>query len=150
MLTHLVAKTLVFDQSGKLLLLKRSSTDEHRPGGWDLPGGRIEDHEDIVTGAVREALEEAGLLLDPANMQLIFAATNAGFNTSYKQNISLIRLNYAVAVTNPAVALSDEHDDFMWCTIHEALELMTTPHYQALFKHIIDNQIVADLWQASI
>ena len=57
MQTHIVAKTIVFNPAGKLLFLRRSHDDVHRPGGFDFPGGQIDDAEAITTGAAREVAE---------------------------------------------------------------------------------------------
>ena len=48
MQTHIVAKTLVFNERGELLLIRRSTTDSHRPGEPDLPGGQVEAGEEIL------------------------------------------------------------------------------------------------------
>src|SRR5690242_1955170 len=45
----------------KLLLLKRRSNDVHKPGDWDIPGGRLELGEDPFLGLKRETKEETGL-----------------------------------------------------------------------------------------
>ena len=56
----------------EVLLLKRSPTLVFAPGAWVFPGGRVDpaDHRQGADraprlAAVREAAEEAGLLLDP-------------------------------------------------------------------------------------
>jgi 8-oxo-dGTP pyrophosphatase MutT (NUDIX family) len=50
------ARVVVEDSEGRLLLELRSDF-----GKWGLPGGVPDEHEDIVTCAVRETLEETGL-----------------------------------------------------------------------------------------
>jgi len=47
-------------KDGKALLLKRRLNDEHKPGTWDIPGGRLEAGEDPISGLRREVKEEAG------------------------------------------------------------------------------------------
>ncbi len=63
MQTRTIAKVLVLNDEGQLLVLRRSLNDLHRPGGYDFPGGDIEADESIEDGVVREAHEEAGLQL---------------------------------------------------------------------------------------
>ncbi|MCC6628543.1 MAG: NUDIX hydrolase [Chloroflexi bacterium] len=46
---------------GRVLLLRRAR--EPRRGAWDLPGGYLEADEHPSAGAVREAREEAGLVV---------------------------------------------------------------------------------------
>lgn len=53
---------LIVDQS-EILLLRRSLTTS-RPGQWGLPGGSIEVNESIEEAAIRETLEESGLVVE--------------------------------------------------------------------------------------
>jgi len=50
---------IVFDESGRLLLVKRANPPAQ--GRWSLPGGRQEPGETPVQGVVREVAEETGL-----------------------------------------------------------------------------------------
>lgn len=53
-------KAVIFDASGSVLLVARLSIT----GGflkWELPGGRVELHEDLDKGFMREIWEEVGL-----------------------------------------------------------------------------------------
>ena len=50
---------VVFDESGRLLLVKRANPPAQ--GKWSLPGGRLEPGERASQGVVREVLEETGL-----------------------------------------------------------------------------------------
>src|SRR3989344_6959854 len=51
-------------QEGKLLVIKRRSDDVHKPGQWDIPGGRLELGEDPMEGLRRETQEETHLEVD--------------------------------------------------------------------------------------
>lgn len=147
--THLVGKTLVFNARHELLILIRSSTDVHRPGGFDVPGGKIDDGEPVVDGAVREALEEAGLVLDPTAMQLLYANTAAGFNTSYNRNTNLVRLLFATSIADQAVTLSAEHDSYEWMSLDEAISRTDHPFQRTVLQYIKDNKIAQELWSAA-
>jgi 8-oxo-dGTP diphosphatase len=50
---------VVFDESGRLLLIKRANPPAQ--GKWSLPGGRQEPDESPEDGVVREVREETGL-----------------------------------------------------------------------------------------
>jgi 8-oxo-dGTP diphosphatase len=149
MITHVVAKTLVFDDEGKLLLLKRSANDEHRPGGLDLPGGKVEEGEDIITGAIREALEEAGLAIAPADLHWVYADTAATYNTDAKTKVNLVRVTFAAHVSNPQVRLSHEHDAFSWHTIDEAMELVTGSRFHEVLSHVVANNLEPEMWKGN-
>lgn len=52
---------VVFDESGRLLLVQRANPPAQ--GKWSLPGGRQEPDESSIDGVVREVLEETGLVV---------------------------------------------------------------------------------------
>ena len=55
------AKSFIVDKDNRVLILKRSMDDVHKPGVWEIPGGRLELGEDPVLGLMRETKEELGL-----------------------------------------------------------------------------------------
>jgi 8-oxo-dGTP diphosphatase len=117
------AKAALFDSDGKVLLLTRSDTDEQRPGEFDLAGGSIEVGEDIIEGVSREIREEAGLSVAPADLTLVYAATEA------YEKISVTRLLFVAKVSDAPVKLSHEHSDFKWVDIQTALTEFTHHFY---------------------
>ena len=59
------ALIIIFDNDMRVLILKRSSyPDQWMPNKWGLVGGGIEDGEDPIIAAKREAYEETGIKLD--------------------------------------------------------------------------------------
>ena len=74
--SDIVAKGIISDLSGKILLLKRTDGDKK----WDLPGGHVKDIEvergkqGLVDGYEREVAEETGLLVP--NEQEIYRFDN--------------------------------------------------------------------------
>lgn len=65
-----------------ILLTHRPETMSAHPGQVAFPGGKLEDGEDTVTAALREAQEE--LSIDPAQVRVVGSAqtfvTGSGFN----------------------------------------------------------------------
>ena len=49
------------DQDEPFVLLQLRAAWTHGGGTWALPGGALDSHEDSVSAAAREALEEAGI-----------------------------------------------------------------------------------------
>lgn len=147
MITDVVAKTFVFDDKGRLLLLKRSASDDHRPGGLDLPGGKVEEGEEVVAAALREAKEESGLIIDPQHIDWLYADTVATYNTDHKTVINMVRLTFIARVYKPKVTLSHEHDDFSWYTMKEAIEAVADLRYKAILEHIVSNDIATEFWK---
>lgn len=109
--TGLVAKVMVFDAGGRVLLLHDSSVDR-----WDLPGGHLKDGEGAEDGARREVAEETGLNLDSG------ALSAAGSRVAKYASGDKAVLTFEAHLPShrPAVALSPEHDDYRWVAAKEA------------------------------
>jgi isopentenyl-diphosphate delta-isomerase type 1 len=61
-LIHRVVHVLVFNNSGELLLQKRSREKDVAPGKWDTSvGGHVNPGEDVLAAARREMEEELGI-----------------------------------------------------------------------------------------
>jgi 8-oxo-dGTP pyrophosphatase MutT (NUDIX family) len=58
------ADNIVYDEQGRILLLKRSEIDTSKPGHFTIPGGHVDPGEDCETAAKRELKEEAGIDVD--------------------------------------------------------------------------------------
>jgi mutator protein MutT len=56
-----VAKILLYNSHGRILVLRRGETHPHFPGHLDLPGGEVEAGEQVDQAVVREVREETGL-----------------------------------------------------------------------------------------
>lgn len=57
---------LILTIGGKVLLLRRANTG-FADGSWSVPGGCLDDGETLTAAAAREAREELGIAIDPAD-----------------------------------------------------------------------------------
>lgn len=60
-----VAATVIINDKGEILILKRSDKCDSGKGLWNFPGGSIEDEEGTAVAASRELNEETGLTANP-------------------------------------------------------------------------------------
>jgi 8-oxo-dGTP pyrophosphatase MutT (NUDIX family) len=108
-----VAKTIIINDKGDVLVLRRSEWPEHpeRSHQPDFPGGMVEDGEYELAAAVREAEEESGLKLDPKKLELVYAGTRM-----YEDDeASVVRLLYIARLdTTPEIKISWEHESYEW------------------------------------
>jgi 8-oxo-dGTP pyrophosphatase MutT (NUDIX family) len=67
------ARVVVLDPAGRVLLLGARLTDPALPPGdvlfWYTPGGGVEDGESLRAAAVRELVEEIGLVVEPQALE---------------------------------------------------------------------------------
>ncbi len=134
-----VAKTIVMNPDGQILLLRRSATDADRPGEQDYPGGWPESGETPEQGAVREALEEAGLSLDTSKLLLIFTGTTAYPDTNKSVNRFLF---FTKLDSQQDVVLSHEHDAYQWVKPEEALKLFPHPFWGEGLKYALKHKLL--------
>jgi ADP-ribose pyrophosphatase YjhB (NUDIX family) len=62
------------------VLMQKRSWWSHHGGTWGLPGGARDSHEDAVSGALREAREEAALSSDFLRVQGVFLDDHGGWS----------------------------------------------------------------------
>lgn len=128
-----IAKSLVFDDTGSILLLRRSLTHPNYPHHYDFPGGEVEDGEGLSEACCRELLEETGLVVCKKD---VVVACKRQITPSLLHIICQIKL----FETQPLVTLSWEHDDFTWLTLDE---LLSSPvpenpddYYQTVLEYL--------------
>lgn len=131
------SKAALFNAEGKILLLRRSSTDDRRAGEWDFPGGHIEPGEDLTAGQLREIQEETGLTLSFDDLRVVYGATEF-----YDEGLSVTRLLYVGFVDTDDVRLSFEHDEFKWVDIDTALQEFPHPFYGVGLKYARDHGLL--------
>src|SRR5512142_2766323 len=67
--TSIIDVHVILRRAGKILLLRRAG-NVYASGQLCLPSGHLEEGENILEAAIREAKEETGITLDPATMHL--------------------------------------------------------------------------------
>ncbi len=103
----------------KYLMLKRSP-DKLYGGIWQCVTGKIENNETPIETAIRELNEETGLT--PKNKWTVDQVNH--FYEAEQNRMNLIPV-FGIEVDNTDVIISDEHCDYQWCNIEDALKLFT-------------------------
>ena len=123
---RIAVKSFVVNGAYELLLIKRRPNDPHKPGVWEIPGGRLELGEDPFEGLRRETQEETGLEVVVRNPLRVHH-----FTRDDGQRITMI--TFYCTPNSRDVQLSDEHTDYRWSTFEEAYGLI-----HPAFKEEID------------
>jgi 8-oxo-dGTP diphosphatase len=102
-----VALLLVVKEN-KVLLFKRSETDESNPGKWAMIGGGIDDGETPEKALTREVKEEAGVFLK-------------NFTNLKKYGYGNVELNvfYTNTFDDENIKLNSEHSEYKYFTMEE-------------------------------
>ncbi|HUC89567.1 MAG TPA: NUDIX domain-containing protein [Patescibacteria group bacterium] len=129
-------RMLLFNHKGELLILRRSATDPFYGGMWDLPGGRMEDGEDIRQAAVRETIEEAGI--QPLEPRTVFATSRI----KPKGGCTWV---FFVAQSPEAaeVKLSIEHDQYRWIKIEDFAQYTKYDVLLEMLDYVTSNSLIA-------
>ena len=105
-------------KDNKLLILRRSLDAPHKPGAWDIPGGRLDVGENPYAGLKRETLEETGIdieVLHPLNIH--------HFVRDDGQQITM--LIFLCQPLEEPIKISAEHSEYSWEPINSCHEKIT-------------------------
>lgn len=122
-------KLFLKNKDGKILALRRSDTDPHRPLTWDLPGGIVDHGEVLIENIIRETVEETGII--PQDIAILDALS--GFN---KDGTQAIQIAYTATAPHDTVTLSYEHDEYRWVSKEEFVQLESTKAFLVFVQKI--------------
>lgn len=111
----LVSRSFVQDHNnGKLLIIKRASTDNRNPNLWECPGGKLDEGQDLAGAQKREVFEETGLIVE-TTFPLVFADSRIIEDGDYK-GLPYVVLFSITKVVGGTLTLSSEHSEYAWAT----------------------------------
>ncbi len=152
----LSVKTILLNDKGKFLLLRRSAASKNNAGRWELPGGKVDPKEDFETALCREVREETGL-----EIELVHPLETAESNFDDRQVIYLVMLSKNApnktlppgtkkwpkwVLANKASGSRNnsdgkfEHDAFKWVSPDKGVdEYEIVPQFRGAVRHYLQH-----------
>lgn len=131
-----VAKAAVFNKDNEVLLLRRSETDPRRPLQWDLPGGWVDEDEDFVSAVTREIQEETGLRVPKEDLHITYTTT------AMRDKGNVCWLFFMAKTAQIDVRISDEHNEFQWVKLKQAIGMIEYQVQKDLLQYIDKNGLL--------
>lgn len=111
---------VVIWRDGKILLAKRGRPP--RLGEWSIPGGAQQVGETVAAAAAREALEETGLIVRPAELISVEDAITRDAAGGAQYHYTIVEI--AADWISGEAAAGDDAEDVAWATPEQADALL--------------------------
>lgn len=108
----LVVSCLIRNEENQLLLVK------HRYRGWELPQGRVEEGENLIFALSRETLEETGVTICHAKLEMIWSKVSAP---------SAVVFCFSARYASGDLVPSEETPCVEWCAEEDVLQRISHP-----------------------
>ena len=125
-----IAKVLLSDKDRKVLILTRSDSHPRYNGHNDLPGGEVEEGEDVFSAVARELVEETGIILEAERLKKVHSV-------QISPNKTYVLLT-ADTPKNIVINLSWEHSAYSWKTIDELLSEPLPDNADSYYQMVVD------------
>ena len=127
---HCVAAAgLVFDEEGRVLLIR------HPRRGWTYPGGMVEQGETLLQAAAREIREESGVTAEIG--ELVAVASNVAKRPGYngvKEIPTVVKFVFLARAVSGEPGPSEESRESGWFTLAQAEAMVTAPASVEVFR----------------
>lgn len=111
------------------VLLVRSSTNSQYINHWSFPGGVVDEGESLRAAAIRESIEETGILCDPK--ELIVSSDNPQSDIV----INIFRADY---VSGDITIDPNEIEEAGWFNLNDALTMPLAYSNKAILLSLVE------------
>jgi 8-oxo-dGTP diphosphatase len=137
-----VAVHLLLLRGEEVLLLRRSNTG-YEDGNYSVIAGHLDGNETASQAIVREAMEEAGIIVAPANLRFAHVMHRKEAATADE------RIDLFFAATRwqgaPEIREPEKCSELRWSPL-DALPTNMVPYVRAAVEHYRQHQAYAEFW----
>ena len=136
----IVADLLIIKNKGnnkKILLAKRKNTG-YKDGEYEIPGGHLEENEDLYEAMIREAREELGILLQREDLRIIHIMHHYTGN-----RINFIFLTEREDI-KPKIMEEEKCEELKWVDINDLPE-NTMEKVKKIIGHIREGELYSNM-----
>lgn len=130
---------VLVDNEKRIYLIKEEDKNKIGKGRWNLPGGSIDEGENLVESIKRETLEETGYELKVGSIVGIYHCTKGGVNWLY------IVFGAEVVKRKKGAVRDESVKEWRWFEREEFLEmdnsLMVHPDMKLVYKRVIGEEV---------
>jgi 8-oxo-dGTP diphosphatase len=116
------------------VFMSRRIHTENFTGKWQFCGGKLEEDENALNGAVRECKEETGLIITIDRLRYVGSIT--GDPSTYVCYVYYVYLNDNEI---PHRTEKDKSTDWEWCRFEDVLKLDLMPGIEPIINKMLDN-----------
>lgn len=127
MKTQQCVSTIILNKNQEVLFCKRSMEEDFMPGVWDIPGGGLEEGEDLIQGLKREVSEECGMEVEIGD--------EISKSSYIMHDIQRIETTYLASAITTDVKLNNEHTEFRWVRIEDFESLGVTDYVMNILNN---------------
>ena len=118
----------VVEQHGQFLIGQRPA-DVALGGLWEFPGGKVEPGELPVNAAIRECLEETGLVVRISKLIGVYSTPHRIILYADGNRFQIISMSFEAQIVGGAMTLSDETSAIAYFSVAEIQTLDIMEHH---------------------
>ena len=135
--TSIVPSTtaVVQDSAGRIVFVRRKDNDL-----WALPGGGMEPGESIEETAVREVLEETGLVVKVTGLIGVYTNPHHVMEYSDGEVRQQFSLCFTAVLKGGDLRFDDESTDIAWVAVEQIQSLAMHPSMRLRIEHFLERR----------
>ncbi|MEU6725445.1 NUDIX domain-containing protein [Nonomuraea wenchangensis] len=137
---------LILIEDGKILMLLRANTG-FADGSWSVPGGCLDAGETLPEGAAREAREELGIVIDPADLAFAGLCHHADPDGQARIGVFFAAARWT---GEPVNAEPDRCDKLDWFALDDLPDDVVTYIRTGIDAYRHEQAFSLDGWQAAV